>query len=101
MKALKEGRMEGRGVRKKMTGIVIGTKMEKTAMVMVSRLKKHKTYGKYVRDQAKYMAHDPKNRCHEGDRVRIIESRPISKRKRWQVLEILETAVAENVEQVE
>ena len=93
--------MERRGVRKKLTGVVIGTKMDRTAVVLVNRLKKHKTYGKYVRNQTKYMAHDPQNRCHDGDRVKIVESRPISKRKRWQVLEILETAVGEDVELAE
>ena len=64
--------------------------MDKTAMVLVSRLKKHRAYGKYYREQKKYMAHDPYNRCQLGDKVSIIESRPISKNKRWQVVEILE-----------
>ncbi|MFH1350376.1 MAG: 30S ribosomal protein S17 [Pseudomonadota bacterium] len=91
--------MDGRGVRKKLTGVVVGRKMDKTAVVLVNRLKKHKTYGKYVRDQTKYMAHDPQNRCREGDKVRLIESRPISKWKRWQVSEIIEKAVGEDSEQ--
>ncbi len=79
--------MRKRGVQKKMAGVVVGNKMDKTAVVMVSRIKKDSTYGKYVRRQTKYMAHDPKNMCKLGDTVKIIESRPLSKRKRWQVLE--------------
>lgn len=80
----------GRGVKKQLTGVVVGTGMDKTAVVLVNRLKKHPTYKKYIRSRKKYMAHDPQNRCTTGDKVRIIESRPISKQKRWQVLEILE-----------
>ena len=87
--------MTGRGVRKKLIGVVIGNKMDKTAVVKVSRLKKHRTYNKYIRSQAKYMTHDPHNRCEVGDKVKIIESRPISKRKRWQVLEIIEKGTTE------
>jgi small subunit ribosomal protein S17 len=85
--------MTQRGVKKKLTGIVVGNKMDKTAAVLVSRLKKHKIYKKYVRRQAKYLVHDPQNKCLLGDRVRIIETRPISKKKRWQLLEILERSV--------
>ena len=82
--------MTGRGVRKKMEGVVVGNKMDKTAVVRVSRLKKHRTYKKYLRSQTKYMAHDPQNRCQIGDKVEMIESRPISKNKRWQIIEITE-----------
>ena len=94
----KEGKMTARGVRKKLTGVVIGNGMDKTAVVLVNRLKKHKTYTKYVRAKKKYMAHDPLNHCQVGDLVRIIESRPISKNKRWQIMEILEKAVREDSE---
>ena len=83
--------MTVRGIRKKMVGVVIGNKMDKTAVVMVNRLVKHNTYGKYVKKQNKYMAHDPQNRCNMGDKVTIIESRPLSKRKRWHIIEIVET----------
>ncbi len=101
--------MTERGVRKRLTGVVIGNKMDKTAIVLVSRLKKHKTYMKYVRSQSKYTAHDPQNRCQVGDRVNIIESRPISKKKRWQVMEIIKESAMrpsdnnrdESLEQVE
>ncbi len=79
-----------RGVKKQLTGFVIGTGMDKTAVVLVNRLTKHPTYKKYIRSRKKYMAHDPQNRCFEGDKVRIIESRPISRHKRWQILEVLE-----------
>ena len=82
--------MAERGVRKRLTGVVVGTNMDKTVAVLVNRLKKHKMYTKYIKRHSKYLAHDPKNRCTLGDRVRIIESRPISKKKRWQVVEILE-----------
>lgn len=71
-------------------GFVVGNKMDKTAVVLVSRLTKHRNYKKYVRSQAKYLAHDPRNRCQIGDRVKIIESMPISRRKRWQIIEIIE-----------
>ncbi len=86
--------MSERGVRKRLIGTVVGNRMDKTAMVLVSRLKKHRTYGKYVRSRAKYMAHDPQNKCQVGDRVKIIESRPFSKRKRWQVIEVIESAAS-------
>ncbi len=73
--------------------------MDKTAVVLVNRLKKHPTYKKYIRSRKKYMAHDPQNRCAAGDKVRIIESRPISKHKRWQVLEIIERSEMHMVQQ--
>jgi small subunit ribosomal protein S17 len=80
-----------RGKRKEMTGIVLNSNMDKTVRVLVERLAKHKKYKRYFRYRAKYMVHDPHNRCQTGDKVRIIESRPLSKLKRWRVLEILET----------
>jgi len=87
--------MTGRGVRKKLIGVVIGNRMDKTAVVLVNRLKRHKTYLKYIRSHKKYMAHDPQNSCQVGDKVKIIESRPISKKKRWQVVEIIESNAVE------
>ena len=83
--------MEIRGKRKEMTGIVLNSNMDKTVRVLVERLAKHKKYKRYIRYRAKYLVHDPHNRCQIGDKVRIIESRPLSKLKRWRVLEILET----------
>jgi small subunit ribosomal protein S17 len=82
--------MKERGVRKKMIGIVVSDRMDKTALVLVERLTKHRIYKKFIKRRSKYMAHDPQNLCHIGDKVRIVESRPISKLKRWQVLDILE-----------
>lgn len=90
--------MSERGVRRKMTGIVVGDKMDKTAVVLVSRLKKHQAYKKYVTAQVRHKAHDPQNICRVGDKVRIVESRPVSKTKRWRVVEVLERAAAEGVE---
>lgn len=84
--------MTERGSRKRLTGTVVRNQMNKTALVLVERLTRHGSYKKYVRRRAKYMAHDPKDMCQIGDKVRIIESRPISKRKRWQVIDIIEKA---------
>ena len=84
--------MTERGVRKRLVGTVVGNQMDKTALVLVERLMKHQAYGKYVRRRSKYMAHDSQNRCQVGDKVRIIESRPMSKRKRWQVLDVIESS---------
>ena len=84
-----------RGVRKRLTGVVVSNKMDKSVVILVRRLKKEITYKKYVRSRIKYMAHDPENRCQIGDRVKIIETRPTSKRKRWQVIEIIERSVIE------
>lgn len=81
--------MSQRGVKKKMVGSVVSNNMEKTVLVLVERLTKHRAYKKYIRKRSKYMAHDPSNICQVGDKVRIIESRPLSKRKRWKVLEIV------------
>jgi small subunit ribosomal protein S17 len=91
--------MKERGIRIKLTGVVVGSKMDKTAVVLVDTLKKHKTYSKYIRRHSKYLAHDPENKCQPGDRITIIESRPISKTKRWKVAEILEKAEGSRVEE--
>jgi len=82
--------MEQRGKRKELLGIVVDTKMDKTIKVLVERFAKHKKYRKYIRYRSHYLAHDPLNRCQVGTKVRIIESRPMSKLKRWKVLEVLE-----------
>ncbi len=73
-------------------GVVVSNKMDKTVVVMVERLVKHPRVGKYIRQRTKFMAHDEKNDCHIGDLVRIIETRPLSKHKRWRVLKILKGA---------
>ena len=85
--------MAERGLRKKLVGTVVNNQTDKTALVLVERLTKHRTYNKYVRRRKKYMAHDPQNMCQIGDKVRIIESRPLSKRKRWHVIERINIVV--------
>jgi small subunit ribosomal protein S17 len=84
--------MEKRGKKKEMTGVVLSSNMDKTVRVMVERLAKHKKYKKYIRYRTKYLAQDSQNRCQTGDKVRIIETRPLSKMKRWRVLDVLERA---------
>ncbi len=81
--------MGERGKRKILTGVVQSDKMEKTVVVMVNRLVLHPAYKKYMRKKTKVMAHDEKNECHIGDKVLLIETRPLSKEKRWRVKEIL------------
>lgn len=78
--------------RKVLTGTVVSNKMDKTVVVRVERTHRHPLYGKVVRTHKKYHAHDEQNACQEGDIVRIRESRPYSKRKRWVVVETLESA---------
>lgn len=74
-----------RGIRRTLEGTVVSNKMDKTVVVKVERLVRDPHYHKYVRRYSKFMAHDEDNACVPGDRVRIIEHRPISKRKRWKV----------------
>ncbi len=81
-----------RGKRKTLTGLVISDKMDKTVVVMVDRLVLHPIYKKYVRKRKKVKAHDEKNECRVGDKVLLIETRPLSREKRWQVKQILERA---------
>jgi small subunit ribosomal protein S17 len=78
--------------RKSLVGIVTSDKMDKTAVVSVERQYRHTLYEKVVRSTKKYMAHDENNECRIGDRVRIVESRPYSRHKRWRVEEIIEQA---------
>ncbi len=87
--------MTERGLKRKLVGTVVSNKGDKSAVVEVERLTRHKNYRKILRRRDKYMAHDPQNRCQIGDRVRIIESRPISRLKRWQVLEVIQKGEAE------
>lgn len=85
--------MKQRGLRKSQTGIVVSNQMDKTVVVQVDRLVKHRVYKKYVRRRAKFRAHDENNTCQIGDRVLIRETRPLSKTKRWQVSQIVDKAV--------
>ncbi len=85
--------MNRRGMRRTLVGTVVSDKMDKTVVVRVDRLVKDRRYHKYVNRYARYMAHDEANECAVGDRVRIIEHRPLSKRKRWKVQSTLEKAL--------
>ena len=77
--------------RKRLTGRVTSDKMDKTIVVEIERLQRHRLYGKVLKRTKKYMAHDEENTCRIGDLVRIVESRPLSRRKHWVVEEIMET----------
>lgn len=83
--------MKGRQ-KKSRTGVVVSSKMDKTVVVAVERRLRHPVYGKVVRKNPRFYAHDGKNECGEGDLVRIAESRPLSKTKRWRVVEIVRKA---------
>ncbi|HHU00425.1 MAG TPA: 30S ribosomal protein S17 [Bacteroidales bacterium] len=81
-----------RNVRKERVGVVVSEKMDKTAVVSVVVREKHPIYGKFMKKTKKLYAHDENNECHEGDTVRIMETRPLSKSKRWRLVEIIERA---------
>lgn len=78
--------------KKQRVGIVTSSKMDKTIAVVVERRMQHPIYGKFIKKSNKFLAHDEKNECNEGDLVKIIESRPLSRRKRWSLVEIVERA---------
>ncbi|MBX9783087.1 MAG: 30S ribosomal protein S17 [Chitinophagaceae bacterium] len=84
--------MEERNLRKTKTGVVTSSKMDKTITVAVERKVKHPIYGKFVKKTNKFHAHDEKNECGVGDTVKIMESRPLSKTKRWRLVEVVEKA---------
>ena len=79
-----------RGNRKTRVGEVVSDKMDKTITVAVKRRVKHPVYGKYLSKTSKLMAHDDKNECREGDTVKVMETRPMSRKKRWRLVEIIE-----------
>ena len=81
-----------RGYRKVREGLVVSDKMDKTVVVVVEERVKHPKYGKVIRRTKKYKVHDDENACGVGDRVRLVETRPLSATKRWRVAEILEKA---------
>jgi small subunit ribosomal protein S17 len=85
--------MKNRGLRKRQIGTVVSNKMDKTVVVSMERIVEHPVYRKYVRRRGKCVAHDAQNMCGIGDRVMIVETRPLSKTKCWRVSEILEKAV--------
>jgi len=84
--------MDSRGKKRTIQGVVISDTMDKTVVVRTERLVKHPKFHKYVRRHVKYKAHDERNDCNVGDKVLIIESRPLSRDKRWRVREILQRA---------
>ena len=84
--------MERNSITKQQIGIVVSNKMDKSIVVSVERKIKHPKYGKYVKKTNKFMAHDEKNEAQIGDVVKIWETRPLSKRKRWRIVEIIEKA---------
>ena len=81
-----------RNKRKVREGIVVSDKMDKSIVIKVERKMKHPIYGKFLKRSTKFMAHDEKNECRIGDRVRIMETRPLSKNKCWRLIEIVEKA---------
>jgi len=85
--------MKPRGMKRQITGTVVSNKMDKTIVVLVERLVKHPEYHKYIKRQAKFVAHDENNACGIGDRVLITESRPLSRTKRWRLSQIIEKAI--------
>jgi len=87
--------MEVRGARKKKVGTVVSDKMDKTVVVRVERLVPHEVYKKYVRRRENFKAHDEKNEFRVGDRVEIVETRPMSKDKRWRVARLIERLAAQ------
>jgi len=84
--------METRNLRKERTGIVLSAKMDKSITVAIKWKEKHPIYGKFVSKTKKYHVHDEKNECNAGDTVRIMETRPLSKTKRWRLVQIVERA---------
>lgn len=84
--------MKDRGLRKRQIGTVVSDKMDRTVVVSLERIVEHRVYKKYIKRRSKCMAHDAQNVCRIGDKVMIVETRPLSKTKRWIVREILEKA---------
>lgn len=82
--------MENRNLRKERIGLVVSNSMDKTVVVAVQQKKKHPKYGKFVKKTTKFYAHDEKNECSVGDLVSIMETRPLSKMKRWRLVKIVE-----------
>jgi small subunit ribosomal protein S17 len=81
-----------RNLRKERIGLVVSNKMDRSIVVEIETKKKHPIYGKFVKQTNKFMAHDEKNDCNIGDTVKIAETRPMSKNKRWRLVEIIERA---------
>jgi small subunit ribosomal protein S17 len=92
MKNLKARSSMERNIRKERIGVVVSNKMDKSIVVAIKRKVKHPIYGKFVNKTKKLMAHDEENSCNIGDKVRISETRPLSKNKAWRLVEIIERA---------
>ena len=88
---MSEEKAKTRGQRNEAIGKVISDKMDKTITVLIYRLVRHKKYGKYIRRTSVFKAHDEQNQAKVGDKVRIFETRPLSKSKRWKLAEVVET----------
>ena len=84
--------MTERNLRKERIGLVTSNKMDKSIVVSIQRRVKHPLYGKFVKMTSKFIAHDKNNDCNEGDKVKIMETRPLSKSKNWRLVEIIERA---------
>lgn len=89
---MKEETQENRGRKIEVVGQVVSDKMDKTISVEVFRLVRHAKYGKYMKKSSVFKAHDEKNVAKQGDKVRICETRPLSKTKRWKLVEVVEAA---------
>lgn len=81
-----------RNLRKEKIGVVVSNKMQKSITILVERKVKHGVYGKFINTSKKFIAHDEKNECGIGDTVKIMETRPLSKSKRWRLVEVIEKA---------
>jgi len=81
-----------RNLRKQRIGVVVSNSMDKSISISVERKLRHPIYGKFVKKTNKFMAHDENNECNVGDTVRVMETRPLSKNKRWRLVEIIERA---------
>ena len=84
--------MEARNIRKTFVGVVESNRMDKTIVVRIERLVKHRIYKKYIKRSTKLTAHDPENTCNIGDKVSVTATRPLSKSKRWRLVEVMERA---------
>jgi small subunit ribosomal protein S17 len=84
--------METRNIRKERTGIVVSNNMQKSIVVAVKRKVKHPIYGKFVNKTTRFFVHDEENTCNVGDKVKIMETRPLSKNKSWRLVQIIERA---------
>jgi len=85
--------MKKQGMKRQVVGTVVSNKMDKTVVVLVERLVKHRLYKKYIKRRTKFAAHDGSDSCQIGDKVQITEARPLSRTKRWRVSKIVEKAV--------